>query len=152
GLTVAVLGFAWQQKLKPQKAEIACDCEADGKTPFLQTKICLGIVTAFAVLMLAFPHYSKIFYPDNIQAFTIGREADVQTATFDISGMTCTSCEEHVKHAVNKLPGIVELTASHEKGDAVVKFDRTKSSVEEIKAAIDETGYKVTDYSTAGIH
>ena len=28
-------------------------------------------------------------------------QSDVQDAIFDISGMTCASCEEHVKHAVN---------------------------------------------------
>ena len=33
GLTILVLGFAWYQKLKPQK-EIDCDCEMDEKTKF----------------------------------------------------------------------------------------------------------------------
>lgn len=149
GLTVAVLGFAWYQKLKPKKAEIDCDCEADGKAPFLQTKTFLGIVTVFAALMLAFPKYAHIFYPDNSKAVTIVKEADVQTVSFDIAGMTCTSCEEHVKHAVNELPGIVEVAASYEKGGATVTFDQTKSSAEEIQAAIDETGYKVTGHQTA---
>ncbi len=156
GLTVAVLGFAWWQKLKPQKAAIDCDCEParpvggeDGKTPFMQTKTFLGIVTVFAALMLAFPHYSKIFYPDNSSAVTIVKEADVQTVAFDIAGMTCTSCEEHVKYAVNELPGIVEATASFEDGKAEVKFDKSKTSTEAIKAAIDETGYKVTDFKMA---
>ncbi len=148
-LTVAVLGFAWYQKLKPKTAEIDCDCEEDGKVPFMQTKTFLGIVTVFAGLMLAFPHYSRIFYPDNSSAVTIVKEADVQTVAFDIAGMTCTSCEEHVKHAVNELPGIVEATASFEEGKAEVKFDKSKTSADAIKAAIDETGYKVTDFKMA---
>ena len=152
GLTVAVLGFAWWQKLKPQKAAIDCDCEEDGKTPFMQTKDFLGIVTVFAALMLAFPHYSKIFYPDNSKQVIMVSQSDVQDAIFDISGMTCASCEEHVKHAVNELPGIVETTASYEKGTAEVKFDKTKTSTEAIKAAIDETGYKVTDFKMAENH
>ena len=146
GLTVAVLGFAWYQKLKPQKAEIDCDCEEDGKTPFMQTKTFLGIVTVFAGLMLAFPHYSKIFYPDNSKQIIMVSQSDVQEAIFDISGMTCTSCEEHVKHAVNELSGIVNTTANFEKGTAEVKFDKTKTSTAAIKAAIDETGYKVTNF------
>ncbi len=149
GLTAAVLGFAWWQKLKPQKAAIDCDCEADGKTPFMQTKAFLGIVTVFAGLMLAFPYYSKVFYPDNSKQVIMVSQSDVQEAIFDISGMTCTSCEEHVKHAVNELPGIVGTTASFEEGKAEVKFDKTKTSTEAIKAAIDETGYKVTDFKMA---
>ncbi len=150
GLTLAVLGFAWYQKLKPRTAdEIACDCEEDGKPPFIQSKAFLGIVTVFALVMLAFPHYSKIFYPDNSKEVMIIKEADVETATFDIKGMTCTSCEEHVKHAVNELPGVIDATASFESGDATIKFDKSKTSIEDIKSAIDKTGYKVTDYQLA---
>ena len=64
-------------------------------------------------------------------------------------GWHCTSCEEHVKHAVNELPGIVDAQASYEEGKAVVTFDKTKADPEEIKAAIDATGYKVTGYQLA---
>jgi len=42
GLTVAVLAFAWYQKLKPKKAIIDCVCEVD-KLPFWQGKTFLGI-------------------------------------------------------------------------------------------------------------
>lgn len=62
GLTVLVLGFAWFQKLKPKKP-IDCNCETTEKTPFIQTKTFLGIVTVFAGLMLAFPTYAHIFFP-----------------------------------------------------------------------------------------
>ncbi len=149
GLTVAVLGFAWYQKLKPNKAEIDCDCEEDGKTPFMQTKSFLGIVTVFAGLTLAFPYYSKVFYPDNSQQVIMVSQSDMQEAIFDVSGMTCSGCEEHVKHAVNELPGIVEAKASFEEGKAEVKFDKSKISADAIKVAIDETGYKVTDFKMA---
>jgi copper chaperone CopZ len=149
GLTAVVLGFAWYQKLKPQKAEIDCDCEEDGKAPFMQTKTFLGIVTVFAGLMLAFPYYAKTFYPDNSKQAIIVSQSDVQELIFDISGMTCTSCEEHVKHAINELPGIVGATASFEAGIATVKFDQTQIAADSIKVAIDATGYKVTDYQPA---
>jgi len=149
GLTLAVLGFAWYQKLKPKKAEIDCDCDEEGKTPFMQTKTFLGIVTVFALLMLAFPYYSSVFYPKENKEVIMVSEANVEKAVFEVSGMTCTSCEEHVKHAVNELPGIVDAQASYEEGKAVVTFDKTKANPEEIKAAIDATGYKVTGYQLA---
>ncbi len=149
GLTVLVLGFAWYQKLKPRATEVDCDCEEDGKVSFWHSKTFLGIVTVFAGLMLAFPHYAGVFFPDNSAKVTVVREADLQTVHFDIRGMTCTGCEEHVKHAVNELPGIVDVQASYKEGSADVQFDRTKTTPEEIKAAIDKTGYKVTDYRLA---
>ena len=59
--------------------------------------------------------------------------------------MTCTSCEVHVNHAVNELDGIIEVNSSYKKANATVKFDNSKTSIEEIEKAINSTGYKVTD-------
>lgn len=61
GVTILVLGFAWYQKLKPRK-EVDCDCEADDKPSFWQSKKFLFIVTVFSFLMLTFPYYSGIFF------------------------------------------------------------------------------------------
>lgn len=58
--------------------------------------------------------------------------------------MTCTGCEHHVKSEVSKLNGIIEITVSYEKGNAVVKFDKSKTSNETITAAVNSTGYTVT--------
>ena len=146
GTTVLVLAFAWYQKLKPKtKEEIDCNCDDDGKLPFMQTKKFLGLITVFAALMLAFPYYSGIFYPDNKKEAIIMDSSNVQNISFNIKGMTCSSCEEHVNHAVSELEGIVEIKSSYEKGNAKVKFDKSKTNIEEIEKAINSTGYKVTD-------
>lgn len=143
GLTILVLGFAWYQKLRPQK-EIDCECDEDDKPKFMRSKTFLGIITVFAIIMLAFPFYSGIFYPNTEKQITIVNKSDIKTIEFKISGMTCASCEEHVNHEINKLSGIVNSKASHEKGNAIIEFDRTKTNETEIEKAIDLTGYKVT--------
>jgi copper chaperone CopZ len=144
GLTILVLGFAWYQKLKPQK-EIDCDCETDEKPKFIQSRKFLGIVTVFAIVMLAFPYYSGIFYPNTEKQIIVVDKSDIKTTEFKISGMTCASCEEHVNHEVNKLNGIVNSKASYENGNAIVEFDKTKTNETEIENAINSTGYKVAD-------
>jgi copper chaperone CopZ len=144
GLTILVLGFAWYQKLKPQK-EIDCDCETDEKPKFIQSKKFLGIVTVFAIVMLAFPYYSGIFYPNTEKQIIVVDKSDIKTTEFKISGMTCASCEEHVNHEVNKLNGIVNSKASYENRNAIIEFDKTKTNETEIEKAINSTGYKVTD-------
>ena len=144
GLTFLVLGFAWYQKLKPQK-EIDCDCEMDEKPKFIQSKKFLGIVTVFAIVMLAFPYYSGIFYPNTEKQIIVVDKSDIKTTEFKISGMTCASCEEHVNHEVNKLNGIVNSTVSYENGNAIVEFEKTKTNETEIEKAINSTGYQVTD-------
>lgn len=144
-LTLGVLGFAWYQKLKPRKAEeIACDCEEDGKEPFIQSKMFLGIVTVIGITLLSFPSYSHIFYPDNSQKTTADIEiSNIQQINFDIKGMTCTGCEEHVKHAVNEVEGVTSVSASFEDGKATVQYVKQKVSKESIIDAINETGYTV---------
>jgi len=144
GLTILVLGFAWYQKLKPRKV-IDCECETDEKPKFIQSKKFLGIVTVFAIVMLTFPYYSGIFYPNTEKQIIVVDKSDIKTTEFKISGMTCASCEEHVNHKVNKLNGIINSKASYENGNAIIEFDKTKTNESEIKQAINSTGYKVTD-------
>jgi len=144
GLTVIVLGFAWYQKLKPQK-QSDCNCETEEKTPFMQTKTFLGIVTVFAGLLLAFPMYTHVFYPRTGQEITEVAQSNVKTAEFKISGMTCSACEEHVNHEVNKLSGIIKTTVSYEVGNAIIEFDQTKTDINELEQAIGKTGYSVTE-------
>jgi copper chaperone CopZ len=154
GLTFLVLGFAWYQKLIPiaTKKGIECECDTDdlpaskaGKPKFIQSKTFLGIVTAFTILMMAFPYYSGIFYPNPEKQIIVVDKSDIKTTEFKISGMTCAGCEEHVNHEVNKLNGIINSKASYENGNAIIEFDRTNSNEMEIEKAINSTGYKVTD-------
>tara|TARA_R110002051_G_scaffold157784_1_gene229349 strand:- start:70 stop:669 length:600 start_codon:yes stop_codon:yes gene_type:complete len=142
GFTILVLGFAWYQKLKPKK-EIDCDCETDEKPSFLQSKLFLGIVTIFAIVMTAFPHYSSVFYPKSEKEIIVVDKANIQTINLQIKGMTCTSCEEHINHSVNQLNGIVNIKSSYENGNAEIEFDNSKTTIEEIEKAVNSTGYSV---------
>ncbi|MCX2679875.1 mercuric transport protein MerTP [Galbibacter sp. EGI 63066] len=147
GMTILVLGFAWYHKLKPKK-EVDCNCETDSKTgrsKFIQSKTFLGIVTVFASLMLAFPMYAHVFYPKVEKQVVIVDKSDVQKVEFSISGMTCNGCAAHVDHEVNKLPGIINITTSYKNKNSIIEFDSSKTDVEEIKEAINATGYTVTD-------
>ncbi len=145
GITALVLGFAWYQKLKPRTAEeIQCDCEEDEKPSFWQSKKFLGIITVFSIVMLAFPYYGHIFYPKSEQQTIIIASDDIKEISFSVEGMTCTSCEEHVKYAVNQLPGIVAISANYADGSASVKFDDSKTDKATIIEAIDKTGYIVS--------
>lgn len=144
GLTIVVLLFAWYQKLKPEK-EIDCECETDEKPKFMQSKTFLGVVTVFAIVLLAFPYYSSMFYLNSEKHIVVVDKSNIKTTEYKISGMTCASCEAHVNHEVNKLNGIVNSKTSYENGNAIIEYDKTKTNEAEIEKAINATGYKVTD-------
>ena len=81
-LSVGLLGFAWYQKLKPRTAaEIQCACEEERKAPFLQSKAFLGIVTVLAALMMAFPWYGSLIYPENQTTMVIVPADQVETVS-----------------------------------------------------------------------
>lgn len=142
GLTVAVLAFAWYQKLKPIPVD-ECGCAVKEKPRFIQSKTFLLIITLFAALMLSFPSYAKFFFPKNEKTATVVEKSNIQTVELSIKGMSCEACEAEVNHEVYKLPGIIESTVSYPKKNAIVKFDVSKTTIKDITAAVNATGYKV---------
>lgn len=145
GLTAAVLGFAWYQKLKPKKADIDCECEED-KPSFWQTKIFLGIVTVLAVLLMAFPYYSKIFFPktETRQVIVVDK-SNIKQIKMNISGMDCEACSQTINLALSKVPGVLEYKTEYKDGSSIVKFDNSKTNEKTIVEAVNETGYKVSN-------
>lgn len=146
GLTIAVLGFAWFQKLKPRTAEeIACACEDDKKPSVWQSKKFLTIITVVAGALLFFPAYAEGFFPQTENQGVIIQQSDLQETQFAVQGMTCTGCEAHVKHTALQLNGVIEANASYEQGIAQIKFDPSLINMEEIGQVIEEeTGYTVS--------
>lgn len=144
GFTALVLGFAWFQKLKPKKTDPSCACEDEEKQSFWQSRGFLGIVTLLAIILIAFPYYAESFYPKKeAKEVVIMESNNIKTAAFSISGMTCAGCEAHVEHEVNKLPGIISVEPSYDNGRAIVIYDGSKTSTEDIEGVINNTGYSV---------
>ena len=142
GATFLLLGFAWFQKLKP-KAVDDC-CTPQNKSNFIQSKKFLFLITIVSVLMISYPLYSGIFYSTDSNT-TLVNDSNKQTVNFDVSGMTCSSCEQHITSAVNKLDGVLKSNAEYESGKVIVEYDNSKTKVSEITNAINSTGYKVTN-------
>jgi copper chaperone CopZ len=65
---------------------------------------------------------------------------------FEVKGMTCEGCEQAIIKSIQKMEGIQEATASHIKGQSVVKFDSTLAHPGLISEAITNAGYEVTGF------
>lgn len=143
-LTIAVLGFAWYQKLKPKKVEIDCECEED-QPSFWQSKTFLGIVTILALLLMAFPSYSKIFFPktEAKQAIVVDKK-NIQQVKFNIKDMDCEACSQTINLALSKVTGVLEYNTQFKVGGSLIKFDKSKTSEKTIENAINATGYTVS--------
>ena len=114
----------------------------------MQNKTFLSLAAACAFSLLASPGFATTFNQGAGQQTDQGlvqTKGKAQTAEFKITGMTCNACSSKVTKAVNTVPGIVNAEVSHENGNAIVKFDKSKTSVEELKKAIASSGFKVTE-------
>lgn len=142
GLTVILLGFAWYQKLKPQWDP---DCECEENPSFWNTKKALGIVTFFVGLMLAFPYYSETIISTQAKEKQVVyvQKSQIKTIGLDINGMTCSGCEATVIQAAKEIDGVLDATASYQKGTATIKFDQSNTTRKDIIAAINKTGFTV---------
>jgi copper chaperone CopZ len=66
----------------------------------------------------------------------------LETMTIEVTGMDCQSCEMPVKTALNKTPGVRSAEVSYERGNAQINYDPQQTDMNQIKRAIDSTGYK----------
>jgi copper chaperone CopZ len=65
------------------------------------------------------------------------------TLTLHVTGMTCGGCENAVKRAVGKLPGVASVEASHQEQRVTVNYDEAQTTPEAISAKINGLGYRV---------
>jgi len=66
----------------------------------------------------------------------------LETITVRVEGMSCTACEVPIRDALARTPGVRTTDVSYQRGDARVEFDPKKTGIDQIKRAIDSTGYK----------
>lgn len=67
--------------------------------------------------------------------------AAVKTLTLNVSNMNCAVCPITVKKALQKISGVQKVNVSYETKEAIVTFDDTKVSVEQLESATFEAGY-----------
>jgi len=149
GLAMATLAFAWYKALSTQPNAA---CGTDGtcaveKKSFLASKTFLIIITAAAIALIAFPYYANIFYPKpQKQNIVVVQSNNISTAFFNIKGMSCKACETEVNNELHKVAGVIDAQTFFDKGTSIVKYDTSKATVAQLKNAIAQTGYQVTDY------
>lgn len=77
----------------------------------------------------------------------IGFEAELveeksdEQVTISVFGMTCASCTSSVEQALLRTPGVLSASVSLTLQQAVVQFDKSKTSVRNIVQEIEDTGF-----------
>jgi len=64
------------------------------------------------------------------------------TTEIKVSGMTCQACTVSVQKSVEKVQGAKRADASSDKGLALVLYDDANANEQQIRDAINKTGFK----------
>jgi copper chaperone len=67
----------------------------------------------------------------------------MEKITFNVEGMSCEHCVKAVTEAVSGLAGTGNVKVDLKAATASLEFDSSKTGLNEIKAAIEEAGYKI---------
>lgn len=142
-LTVAVLAWAWYRtRTAPLAAVGDCCAPVVTRSPWQGRKF-LAVVTILSGLLMGFPYYAKFLYPVTAAPRPITSTGPIRVVEFKIAGMTCEACTDHVRHEVARLPGIERLDVSYPQGTAVIAFRSAQTTISQLTAAVNSTGYCV---------
>jgi mercuric transport protein len=80
-----------------------------------------------------------------VSTFAFVVAAAPQSVTLRVEGMTCGGCATAIEKALRATDGVLEARVSFEKKEAWVRYDDRKVTVEKIRKAIVDAGYRVVD-------
>jgi copper chaperone len=73
----------------------------------------------------------------------------MQTAQFQVTGMTCGGCITKVTRALKATTGVGEVKLSLSSGEAAVQYDERLTSPDQLTSAVTHAGYGVKGAGTA---
>jgi len=65
----------------------------------------------------------------------------METTTIKVDGMSCGGCVKSVTGVLTALDGVAKAVVSLEQKQAVVEFDATKVTREQLRAVIEDAGF-----------
>ncbi len=88
-----------------------------------------------------------MFYPKlKVQSVNVAIINSKQEVSFDIKGMSCEACEEHVNTELSKVKGVLTYATSYTNKNSVITFDKSIVGIKTIESAINNTGYQAVNY------
>jgi len=141
--SLGLLGYAFYRIYRKPKAE---ECEPGSYCAVPQSnrinKIVLWLVTVLILGLLAFPYV--------MPHLTVANDAEQgvisQQVTLKVNGMTCAGCVATVTKSLEQLDGVNQAQVTLEPPQAIVTFDSTKVSIDEMIDATTKAGYQTEIY------
>ena len=142
GVTFALLALAWYLTYRKPKAACEPGSACATKPVAKWNKVVLWIATGFVLVAAAFPSLSSaILRATQTNAAATVADGNSTVLKVKIPSMDCAACALNIQSVLKKQAGVQKAQVSFDTKEAVVQYDATKLSPEQIIAAIDQTGF-----------
>lgn len=69
-----------------------------------------------------------------------------QFALIRVEGMHCHKCENTLRQALSRFPGVHEVEVDFASGQASVLFDRSSVTIRQLMDAVNDAGYRASGF------
>jgi mercuric transport protein len=94
-----------------------------------------GLLVILAVAL------ASLLLPENKLAVSATAGAGARTVTLEVPNLTCAGCVIAVRHAITRVPGVLDAQVSLASQTATVRYESEKTTLEAITAATRNAGY-----------
>ncbi len=137
-LALGFLGFAGYREYRlttgPQ-----CDCEVTMQDRLRRSLLVVGLIATLA--LIASPWIIRGTASATMASAPALIENSLQDVVLEVEGMTCVSCNITVSKALTNLDGVEEAQVTFEPPKAVVTYDPSRVSIEQMVEATTNVGY-----------
>lgn len=143
GVTFSLLALAWYLTYRKPKAACAEGSACATKPVSKWNKMVLWFATGVVLLMAAFPSLSSaILRATHTSPPVAVADGNSAVLKMKIPSMDCAACAVSIQTKLRKQAGVVTAQVSYDTKEAVVQYDTTKLSPQDITATFDQTGFK----------
>jgi periplasmic mercuric ion binding protein len=69
----------------------------------------------------------------------------IKTITLKVTGMTCAGCSISLQKEIKSVEGVIENDVQYPGDIAIIKYDSTKTTIDELVKVIENKGYKAEE-------
>jgi mercuric transport protein len=136
-IAVGALAFAsWREWQTSRQVE--CECAASVSPHKRRSLLGVGGLVVLALVLSPWIIRGTI---DTEAGVPVVQTRAVQQVVLDVDGMTCASCNATVQRALTRLDGVEAAWVTFEPPQAVVRFDPSRVTLDELTRATSEAGY-----------
>ncbi len=138
-LALGFLGFAFYRVYRKPRTSEACEPGSYCAHPQSRTlnKTLLWVATVGILTLFAFPYAA----PRLFAGAAVAKPAQTAQVVLAVENMYCDTCPITVRQRLLQVPGVVAATVTIEPPEAVVVYDPTRVSLDDLIQATTNVGY-----------